>query len=161
MCSGILPGLNATNTLWLQLSLITRLGKWQAQLQLTLSPRICRFPAYFTHIFLNTSAHLMQVRYCHNCLAALLWQDTKELELFRKLETKQLWHNTWDYEVAAPRIHSFGKALLHPFDQYSLLFLVLWSKDSMKSFKCCLCFSGWLVSASMQARCHQCAVYVQ
>ena len=61
-------------------------------------------------------------------------------------------------------MHSYGKgSLLHPFDQYSLLFLILWSINYMKSFRGCLCFSGWMVSTSMQAHCHKCAVsaYIQ
>ena len=40
ICNGILLGLTAIKTLWLQLTLIIRVGTWQGQLQLTRSPNI-------------------------------------------------------------------------------------------------------------------------
>ena len=72
ICNGILPGLNAIKTLWLQLILIIRVGKRQGQLELTLSPKIWVFPAYF-RVICYATAYLIQVPCYHNCLAVLLW----------------------------------------------------------------------------------------
>ena len=89
---------HAIKTLWLQLTLIIGVGTWQGQLQLTRSPNIWVFPAYFT-IICYATAHL-----CRYPVTIIVWlcfynrmsNTQKELRLFIKLDRKQLWHNTLD-----------------------------------------------------------------